>query len=69
MWMGEMKIKTLRREMNEDGKRKHVFVSKISYSCRKLVETDYLFNQVFNRNQLWYLEETLLNCSNNVFVK
>lgn len=54
--------------MSEDGKRKHVFVSKNSYSCRKPVETYYLF-QVFNRNQLWYLEETLQNCSNNVFVK
>lgn len=54
--------------MSEDGKRKHVFVSKNSYSCRKPVEKDCLF-QVFNRNPLWYLEQTLLNYSNNVFVK
>lgn len=46
---GRVKIKTQRREMSEDGKRKHVFVSKNSYSRGKPVETDYLF-QVFNRN-------------------
>lgn len=46
-----VKIKIKRREMSEDGKRKHVFVNKNSCSYRKcVVETDCL-SQVVNCNQ------------------